>query len=185
VNFLQHPSDKVLLAALRSVGNIATGNDEQTQRLLDADILHRLDPLLCHIKPRVNKECIWLISNITAGTTEQVQVVLDSGLLKKVVLMLDVGDFAVQRVRLGYWGVDLHSLTVSGMHLGAVERGGERNFLASDVPGGERRAGGLLQDARQARLGALRSDPRRPLPHPLEVGRTAGARDADDRRVRW
>ena len=42
-------------AALRAVGNIVTGTDEQTQVVLDCDVLSHFPNLLTHPKEKINK----------------------------------------------------------------------------------------------------------------------------------
>lgn len=42
-------------AALRAVGNIVTGTDEQTQVVLNCDALSHFKALLTHTKEKINK----------------------------------------------------------------------------------------------------------------------------------
>ncbi|XP_044480947.1 importin subunit alpha-like [Mangifera indica] len=68
VELLLHPSPSVLVPALRTVGNIVTGDDMQTQAL----------PCLLNLstenyKKSIKKEACWTISNITAGNVNQIQ----------------------------------------------------------------------------------------------------------------
>lgn len=70
----RHNSQSVVSAALRAVGNIVTGDDIQTQVILNSSAL----PCLCHLlsssKESIRKEACWTISNITAGNRNQIQV---------------------------------------------------------------------------------------------------------------
>ncbi len=57
------------MPALRTVGNIVTGNDLQTQVIINCralDCLYNL--LITNHKKSIKKEACWTISNITAGT---------------------------------------------------------------------------------------------------------------------
>ncbi|MEQ2212102.1 hypothetical protein XENOCAPTIV_025184, partial [Xenoophorus captivus] len=65
---------------LRSVGNIVTGTDEQTQCVLNAGALAMFPGLLRHHKPGVQKEAAWTVSNISAGKSSQIQEVINAGL---------------------------------------------------------------------------------------------------------
>lgn len=49
------PFLKLKTAALRAVGNIVTGTDEQTQVVLNCDVLSHFPNLLTHPKEKINK----------------------------------------------------------------------------------------------------------------------------------
>jgi len=51
----------VQTAALRAVGNIVTGTDEQTQVVLNCDVLSYFPNLLTHPKEKINKVCYNLL----------------------------------------------------------------------------------------------------------------------------
>jgi hypothetical protein len=55
VPLLGHQDIKVVTAALRAVGNIVTGTDDQTQVVLQNDVLKYFHALLNHPKPKINK----------------------------------------------------------------------------------------------------------------------------------
>lgn len=73
---------------LRSIGNIVTGTDEQTQAVLDAGALPMLGDLLRHPKNNIQKETAWTLSNITAGKDTQIQEVINAGLVTCLVDVL-------------------------------------------------------------------------------------------------
>ncbi|CAK9292458.1 unnamed protein product [Gordionus sp. m RMFG-2023] len=75
VRVLAHAKPSVVSAALRAVGNIVTGDDSQTQAVIDQSALPLLRSLLNHSKEAIKKEACWTISNITAGTKTQIQVI--------------------------------------------------------------------------------------------------------------
>uniref|UniRef100_A0A7N6ADM3 Importin subunit alpha n=1 Tax=Anabas testudineus TaxID=64144 RepID=A0A7N6ADM3_ANATE len=81
---LIHHTD-VSTAALRAVGNIVTGTDEQTQVVLNCDALSHFPALLTHPKEKINKEAVWFLSNITAGNQQQVQAVIDAKLVPMII----------------------------------------------------------------------------------------------------
>jgi hypothetical protein len=65
----------VVSPALRVVGNIVTGDDEQTQRVLNCNLLKTLKNLLTNLSNNsIVKEACWTLSNITAGNERQIQV---------------------------------------------------------------------------------------------------------------
>lgn len=65
--------------ALRAIGNIITGTDEQTQVITDAEEL-AVFPSLTNPKTNIQKEATWTTSNITAGLQDQIQQVVSHGL---------------------------------------------------------------------------------------------------------
>ncbi|XP_005106042.1 importin subunit alpha-1 [Aplysia californica] len=87
----------VVTPALRTVGNIVTGTDEQTQAVIDTNVLKMLPSLLQHPKASIKKEACWMLSNITAGSVEQIQAVLDHELMPLLANVLATGDFKSQK----------------------------------------------------------------------------------------
>ncbi|PIN19238.1 hypothetical protein CDL12_08091 [Handroanthus impetiginosus] len=98
VELLLHPSPSVLIPALRTVGNIVTGDDLQTQYIIDHGALPCLLSLLTHHhKKSIKKEACWTISNITAGNREQIQAVIDAGLIGPLVNLLQTAEFDIKK----------------------------------------------------------------------------------------
>lgn len=64
---LHSDENTVLTPALRAVGNIVTGNDVQTDTVLNAGALNVMPKLLQHPRLNIVKEAAWTISNVTAG----------------------------------------------------------------------------------------------------------------------
>jgi len=82
VELLTHPSASVLIPALRTVGNIVTGDDLQTQCVIDHQALPCLLNLLTtNHKKSIKKEACWTISNITAGNRDQIQAVINANII--------------------------------------------------------------------------------------------------------
>ncbi|MBA0783913.1 hypothetical protein Gotri_001554 [Gossypium trilobum] len=77
VELLMHPSPSVLIPALRTVGNIVTGDDGQTQS--------------------IKKEACWTISNITAGNKEQIQAVIEANIISPLVHLLQNAEFDIKK----------------------------------------------------------------------------------------
>lgn len=74
--------------ALRSIGNIVSGSDLQTQVAVDAEVLKVIPVLMKHKKPSVQKEAAWALSNIAAGPCRQIQQLITCGLLPPLVEQL-------------------------------------------------------------------------------------------------
>ncbi|KAK2645001.1 hypothetical protein Ddye_020196 [Dipteronia dyeriana] len=95
---LMHPSPSVLIPALRTVGNIVTGDDIQTQCIINHGALPCLLSLLTHNhKKSIKKEACWTISNITAGNKEQIQTIIDAGLIGPLVNLLQNAEFDIKK----------------------------------------------------------------------------------------
>eukprot|EP00882_Tetradesmus_deserticola_P007499 GHRQ01007898.1.p1 GENE.GHRQ01007898.1~~GHRQ01007898.1.p1 ORF type:complete len:339 (+),score=189.45 GHRQ01007898.1:207-1223(+) len=98
VELLLHTSPAVLVPALRTVGNIVTGNDMQTQVVINCGALGCLLTLLtANHKKSIKKEACWTISNITAGTKEQIQCVIDANILPPLVHLLQSAEFDIKK----------------------------------------------------------------------------------------
>lgn len=74
--------------SLRSIGNIVTGTDEQTQAVINAGALSMFPALLRHHKNNIQKEASWTLSNITAGREYQIQEVINAGIVPYLVEVL-------------------------------------------------------------------------------------------------
>lgn len=59
---------------LRVFGNIATGDDAQTERVIQLGLVNHLVKLIEHPKSSIRVEVCWFLSNLTAGTKKQIQV---------------------------------------------------------------------------------------------------------------
>ncbi|KAH0465712.1 hypothetical protein IEQ34_005815 [Dendrobium chrysotoxum] len=98
VELLLHPSPSLLIPALRTIGNIVTGDDVQTQYVINNGALQFLSNLLTqNFKKSVKKEACWTISNITAGNKEQIQAVIDSNIVAPLVDLLQNAEFDIKK----------------------------------------------------------------------------------------
>ncbi len=67
VGLLRHRDVNIKTASLRACANIVTGDDTQTQAVIEAGLVGGLTELLSSNKRGIRKEAIWCLSNITAG----------------------------------------------------------------------------------------------------------------------
>ncbi|GAY54401.1 hypothetical protein WN944_007661 [Citrus x changshan-huyou] len=96
--FLMHPSPSVLIPALRTVGNIVTGDDMQTQCVIEYQALPCLLNLLSgNYKKSIKKEACWTVSNITAGNREQIQAVIEANIIGPLVALLENAEFDIKK----------------------------------------------------------------------------------------
>ncbi|ONK61621.1 uncharacterized protein A4U43_C08F31860 [Asparagus officinalis] len=98
VELLLFHSHVVLIPALRTVGNLVTGDDVQTQLIIDHQILPCLHQLLMNShKKSIKKEACWTISNITAGNKDQIQAVIDANIVGPLVQLLHTAEFDIKK----------------------------------------------------------------------------------------
>jgi importin subunit alpha-1 len=127
VELLMHKSPNVKTPALRTVGNIVTGDDVQTQVVMNAGVLQCLLALLVNPKKSIRKEACWsvspawdgrcipiarpggsqvvmllslscrTISNITAGNPEQIELVINANIIPPLVSILRNEEFDIQK----------------------------------------------------------------------------------------
>jgi len=97
INLLGHKSNNVKHPALRTIGNIVTGDDNQTQVVLDNNALPQLLVLLTNVKKAIRKEACWTISNITAGSVHQIEAVIKNNLFQPVIHLMQRGEFDVKK----------------------------------------------------------------------------------------
>lgn len=97
VELLTHSSTSVQTPALRSVGNIVTGDDIQTQVIINCGALPALLSLLSSSKDGIRKEACWTISNITAGNSTQIENVINAMIIPPLIHLLSNGDFKTRK----------------------------------------------------------------------------------------
>jgi hypothetical protein len=98
VALLRHSSPSILIPALRTVGNIVTGDDMQTQFMINQQALPCLLNLLSYnYKKSIKKEACWTISNITAGNKEQIQSVVEAGIIGPLIDLLQHAEFDTKK----------------------------------------------------------------------------------------
>lgn len=93
----RHNDYKVVSPALRAVGNIVTGDDIQTQVILNCSALQSLLHLLSSPKESIKKEACWTISNITAGNRAQIQTVIDANIFPALISILQTAEFRTRK----------------------------------------------------------------------------------------
>lgn len=92
-----HESHNIVKAALRAVGNIVTGDDIQTQVILNSGALPHILQLLHSDKESIRKEASWTISNITAGNRQQIQAVIDANIFPVLIHILKNDEFKTRK----------------------------------------------------------------------------------------
>lgn len=97
VELLLHSSTNIQAPALRSVGNIVTGDDVQTQVVINCSVLPALLSLLGSNKENLRKEACWVVSNITAGTTAQIHAVMEANMIPPLIHILSTADIKTRR----------------------------------------------------------------------------------------
>ena len=83
VDLLKHSSLEVVQKALRTIGNIVTGDDAQTQVVVDCNALECLLKLLNSPSESIRKEACMAIGNIAVGNVARIQVVYNFQFLVK------------------------------------------------------------------------------------------------------
>eukprot|EP00003_Mantamonas_plastica_P022016 TRINITY_DN3664_c0_g1_i3.p1 TRINITY_DN3664_c0_g1~~TRINITY_DN3664_c0_g1_i3.p1 ORF type:complete len:549 (+),score=220.19 TRINITY_DN3664_c0_g1_i3:52-1647(+) len=97
VDMLSHRNASIQTPALRTIGNIVTGDDTQTQEVLLHGALDGLAHLMMSGRKGIKKEACWAVSNITAGNKNQIQMVLDSDLVPLLIDVLNKAEFDVRK----------------------------------------------------------------------------------------
>ncbi|CAK59170.1 unnamed protein product (macronuclear) [Paramecium tetraurelia] len=89
---LQSEKQSLVIPALRIIGNILTGNEEQTNHVLNTGVLSKFEILLKHKNKAIRREICWSLSNIAAGTAAQVkQIIRNDSLLSSLFEELEKG----------------------------------------------------------------------------------------------
>ena len=96
VELLSHAVPSAVTPALRAVGNLVTGDDLQTQTVLNCSALPCLLAPLGSQKEGIRKEVCWALSNITAGNKQQIQAVIDANVLPPLIQQLSNAEFDIR-----------------------------------------------------------------------------------------
>lgn len=84
-----HEEGKIAEYALRVLSNICSGNDLQTQYVVNEGLVGVLVTVMQHSpSPAVQKDACWAMSNIMAGNVAQIQIGLDQGALPLLIRKL-------------------------------------------------------------------------------------------------
>ena len=113
VELLSSKHASVLIPALRTVGNIVTGDDYQTQIVINCQALPSLLALLTgDHKKSIKKEACWTVSNITAGNKDQIQAIVQANIVPPLIYLLAHAEFDIKKE--AAWAVS--NATSGGTH---------------------------------------------------------------------
>lgn len=93
----------LIVPVIRTLGNIASGDEGHTQTVIDAGGLEAMVPLLASPKRAIVKETCWTVSNITAGSPSQVDSVISSGFMQAVIACITDGSLDNESTREAMW----------------------------------------------------------------------------------
>jgi len=88
---------RVQIPALRTLGNILTGNDSQAQYLLNLGLIDHLSNLMYSHNREIRKEVLWCFSNIAAGSVEQVCLLSEHPCMSSIISSTSDPDNEVKR----------------------------------------------------------------------------------------
>ncbi|KAI7816119.1 armadillo-type protein [Gamsiella multidivaricata] len=94
---LRQISSSIQVPVLRTIGNIAGGDQFQTQVIIDCGTLQALHSLLSSPNIDIRRDACMAISNIAAGTASQVQSVLDADIIPPLIDILNNSDFRTRK----------------------------------------------------------------------------------------
>lgn len=122
IQLLEHPHIAISVACLRTIGNILTGDDAETQYALEQGTLEALNRLISHNRKAVRKEVCWSVSNITAGNANQIQLCLDCGIIDKLIHLMQHDDNDIRKEAL--WAVsNTTAMATPAQFLELVQKG--------------------------------------------------------------
>ena len=86
IEFSKNLTSQLLTPTVRCLGNFISGDNKQTQAVLDAGILKNIVPLLECNRATIRKETCWLLSNVAAGTYQQIESLFTyTGIIERIV----------------------------------------------------------------------------------------------------
>ena len=143
---LVHTDEAVVLPALRTVGNLASGAESLTQAVVDGGALTGLVPLLLSKRRNFRREAAWAVSNIAAGTHEQISSILATrGLLDAVLETMVSAEWHVRKE--AAWVVCNAAAAGTPAHVCKIVAGGAIPPLVSVLASEEERMITVVLDA--------------------------------------
>lgn len=97
ITLMNHETLTIALPCLKVMGDIANGDEHQTQKAVDHGLIKALDKAITHQKKSFRKESCWVLSNITVGTSHQLQCCIDIGIIEKLFDILKHDDIDVKK----------------------------------------------------------------------------------------
>lgn len=96
VKYLYFQNLPFLIPTLRIFGNIATGNNNQTQYIINIGFLQATLHLFDNNRKSIIKELCWIISNIAAGTESQINSIIQSNFIPPLINILKYGEMDIK-----------------------------------------------------------------------------------------
>lgn len=98
VSLLGEGDHTILTPAVRVLGNFVSGEDEETQAVIDAGVLDNMNRLLTFPKRGIRKETCWLLSNIAAGTKSQInQLMRRADVMRTIIQLVFAAEWEVKK----------------------------------------------------------------------------------------
>ena len=72
----------ISVPALKTLGNFAAGNENQTQKLIEHGFFNLACTLIKSPKKAIRRETCWILSNIAAGNNKQKVALLGNNVLE-------------------------------------------------------------------------------------------------------
>ncbi|BFZ17286.1 hypothetical protein BsWGS_20325 [Bradybaena similaris] len=96
VELLGNQEPRVIIAALRTIGNFINVDDSLMQAVIDCKLLQMLPAILQHPDVEIKELAFWVLSKITGGSSEHIQAVINCNLLPLVIEVLNTGELKSQ-----------------------------------------------------------------------------------------
>ena len=94
--WVEHGDGGIRLPALKLIGNIASGDHLQTQKVLEMPICPLLKRCINSPNPSIRREVFFILSNICAGTLPQIDSILDDSIAVELISALEDHDSAIR-----------------------------------------------------------------------------------------
>ena len=97
IKYLDIDVQYIQLSCLRVIGNIASGNANQTQLLIDWKVFDYLKKTIMNPKNMIRKESAWILSNIAAGTQKQLEMLISSNFLPILEHIIQIDELEIKK----------------------------------------------------------------------------------------
>ncbi|CAI2364238.1 unnamed protein product [Moneuplotes crassus] len=94
--YIKHSDNSIVLLCVKIFGNFVLREENETQDVIDAEVLPHLHDLLLHQDKIIIRETCWTLSNICAGPTDHISALIKCGIIDKLIELIEADEYGIR-----------------------------------------------------------------------------------------